>query len=88
MQQGFIFYTNYESEKGKSIIAHPKVSLSFHWAGAERQVIIKGKAEKIAVDVSDGYFESRPRGVNWALMRLSKVLWFQIDKLWKISLKH
>ena len=61
-QQGFIFYTNYESEKGKSIIAHPKVSLSFHWAGAERQVIIKGKAEKIAVDVSDGYFESRPRG--------------------------
>jgi len=62
MQQGFIFYTNYESEKGKSIIAHPKVSLSFHWAGAERQVIIKGKAEKIAADVSDGYFESRPRG--------------------------
>ena len=62
MQQGFIFYTNYQSEKGKSIIAHPKVSLSFHWAGAERQVIIKGKAEKIAVDVSDGYFESRPRG--------------------------
>ena len=62
MQQGFIFYTNYESEKGKSIISHPKVSLSFHWAGAERQVIIKGKAEKIAVDVSDGYFESRPRG--------------------------
>ena len=61
-QQGFIFYTNYESEKGKSIIAHPRVSLSFHWAGAERQVIIKGKAEKIAVDVSDGYFESRPRG--------------------------
>lgn len=60
--QGFIFYTNYESEKGKSIIAHPKVSLSFHWAGAERQVIIKGKAEKIAADVSDGYFESRPRG--------------------------
>ncbi len=60
--QGFIFYTNYESEKGKSIIAHPKVSLSFHWAGAERQVIIKGKAEKISADVSDGYFESRPRG--------------------------
>lgn len=61
-QQGFIFYTNYESEKGKSIIAHPRVSLSFHWAGAERQVIIKGKAEKIAADLSDGYFESRPRG--------------------------
>jgi len=60
--EGFIFYTNYESEKGKAIIAHPKVSLSFHWAGAERQVIIKGNAEKIAANLSDGYFESRPRG--------------------------
>lgn len=60
--EGFIFYTNYESEKGKAIIAHPNVCLSFHWAGAERQVIIKGKAEKIAPNLSDGYFESRPRG--------------------------
>lgn len=59
--EGFIFYTNYESEKGKAIIAHPKVSLSFHWAGAERQVIIKGDVEKIAANLSDGYFESRPR---------------------------
>lgn len=60
--EGFIFYTNYESEKGKAIVEHPKVSLSFHWAGAERQVIIKGNAEKIATNLSDGYFESRPRG--------------------------
>jgi pyridoxamine 5'-phosphate oxidase len=60
--EGFIFYTNYESEKGKAIVAHPKVSLSFHWAGAERQVIIKGDVEKIAANLSDGYFESRPRG--------------------------
>ena len=60
--EGFIFYTNYESEKGKAIIAHPNVCLSFHWAGAERQVIIKGKAGKIAPNLSDGYFESRPRG--------------------------
>lgn len=60
--EGFIFYTNYESEKGKAIVAYPKVSLSFHWAGAERQVIIKGNAEKIATNLSDGYFESRPRG--------------------------
>ena len=60
--EGFIFYTNYDSEKGKSIVAYPKVSLSFHWAVAERQVIIKGKAEKISSNLSDGYFESRPRG--------------------------
>jgi len=60
--EGFIFYTNYESNKGKSIIKHPKVCLSFYWEGAERQVIIKGKAEKIPSSVSDSYFKSRPRG--------------------------
>ncbi|WP_055437753.1 pyridoxamine 5'-phosphate oxidase [Lacinutrix algicola] len=60
--EGFIFYTNYESEKGMAIQNNPKVCLSFFWAGAERQIIIKGKAEKIASNLSDGYFESRPRG--------------------------
>ena len=60
--EGFIFYTNYLSEKGKAIAKNPKVCLSFFWHGAERQVIIKGEAEKIAENLSDGYFESRPRG--------------------------
>ncbi len=60
--EGFIFYTNYLSEKGKAIEANPNVCLSFFWHGAERQIIIKGKAEKIANNLSDGYFESRPRG--------------------------
>lgn len=60
--EGFVFFTNYESDKGKAIKNHPKVSLSFHWSGAERQIIIKGAAEKIAENLSDGYFESRPRG--------------------------
>ncbi len=60
--EGFIFYTNYNSEKGKAIAQNPKVCLSFFWHGAERQIIIKGKAEKIAKNLSDGYFESRPRG--------------------------
>ena len=60
--EGFIFYTNYESEKGKAIAANPNVCLSFFWHGAERQIIIKGKVEKIAENLSDGYFESRPRG--------------------------
>mgnify|MGYP002631195323 CR=1 FL=1 len=60
--EGFVFYTNYESEKGKAIENNPKVCLSFFWHGAERQIIIKGKAEKIAENLSDGYFESRPRG--------------------------
>ncbi|MDG4717122.1 MULTISPECIES: pyridoxamine 5'-phosphate oxidase [Winogradskyella] len=60
--EGFIFYTNYNSEKGKAITNNPNVCLSFFWHAAERQVIIKGKAEKIAENLSDGYFESRPRG--------------------------
>ena len=60
--EGFIFFTNYLSEKGRAIAENPNVCLSFFWHGAERQVIIKGKAEKIAPNLSDGYFESRPRG--------------------------
>ncbi|WP_166966256.1 pyridoxamine 5'-phosphate oxidase [Yeosuana marina] len=60
--EGFIFYTNYHSEKGKAIEKNPNVCLSFFWNSAERQIIIKGKAEKIAENLSDGYFESRPRG--------------------------
>ena len=61
-EQGFIFYTNYNSEKGKAIAHNPNVCLSFFWHSAERQIIIKGKAEQIAENLSDGYFESRPRG--------------------------
>lgn len=60
--EGFIFFTNYDSEKGKAIAVNPNVCLSFFWQSAERQIIIKGKAEKIAENLSDGYFESRPRG--------------------------
>ena len=60
--EGFIFYTNYNSEKGKAIDVNPNVCLSFFWQAAERQIIIKGRAEKIAENLSDGYFESRPRG--------------------------
>ncbi|MBS4039653.1 MAG: pyridoxamine 5'-phosphate oxidase [Flavobacteriales bacterium] len=60
--EGFVFYTNYLSEKGKAIEANPRVALSFFWPTLERQVIIKGMAEKIAPNLSDGYFESRPLG--------------------------
>lgn len=60
--EGFIFYTNYNSSKGKDIQQNPNVCLSFFWNNLERQVIIKGKAEKIAENLSDGYFETRPDG--------------------------
>lgn len=60
--EGFIFFTNYRSEKGKAIAINPNVCLSFFWQGIERQVIIKGVAEKLSENLSDGYFESRPDG--------------------------
>lgn len=60
--EGFIFYTNYNSEKGRAIAQNPNVCLSFFWSTLERQVIIKGVAEKIPENISDGYFESRPTG--------------------------
>ncbi len=61
-EYGFYFFTNYNSEKGKSIAVNENVSLSFFWPVMERQVIIKGKASKTPKNVSDNYFDSRPVG--------------------------
>ena len=60
--EGFVFYTNYNSDKSKALFANPKVSLSFFWPNLERQVIISGTAGKVAPEVSDAYFASRPKG--------------------------
>ena len=60
--EGFVFYTNYNSEKGKAIVNNPNSCLSFFWHSMERQVIIQGIAEKTSENISDGYFESRPDG--------------------------
>lgn len=61
-EEGFIFYTNFNSEKGKAIQQNPNICLSFFWTSLERQVIIKGIAEKTIDAVSDNYFASRPDG--------------------------
>jgi len=61
-EEGFIFYTNYNSEKGKAIFQNPNVCLSFFWPTVERQIIIKGTAEKTSEVISDNYFASRPDG--------------------------
>lgn len=61
-EEGFVFYTNYNSEKGKAILNNPNVCLSFFWQSVERQVIIKGKAQKTTTIASDNYFDSRPDG--------------------------
>lgn len=59
---GFVFYTNYNSEKGRALAQNPNLCLSFFWPSLERQIIIKGIAEKTPTEVSDAYFASRPHG--------------------------
>lgn len=60
--EGFIFYTNYQSHKGSEIEQNPNVALVFFWKELERQVRIKGIAEKVSGEESDNYFTSRPEG--------------------------
>ena len=60
--EGFVFYSNYTSEKGKALEENNHVCLSFFWPGLEQQIIIKGNAVKQAAQESDAYFESRPDG--------------------------
>lgn len=59
--KGLVFYSNYESQKGRAIVLNPKVSLTFFWAIMERQVRIEGIASKLSEAESDQYFASRPR---------------------------
>ena len=61
-EEGFIFYTNYNSEKGCAILQNPNICISFFWPILERQVINKGVAEKTEKIISDNYFDSRPEG--------------------------
>lgn len=58
--EGLIFFTNYDSKKGQQITINPHVSVVFFWPELERQVRIKGKAEKISEEDSESYFLSRP----------------------------
>ena len=60
--EGFVFYTNYESRKGRAIEINAKACLHFFWPNMERQIIIKANLVKIATNLSDGYFHSRPKG--------------------------
>jgi pyridoxamine 5'-phosphate oxidase len=60
-ENGFIFFTNYESKKGKELAGNPKASVNFFWPELERQVRIEGIVEKVSASVSDEYFNDRPR---------------------------
>ena len=58
---GFLFYTNYESRKGHDLAAQPLAAINFFWPGLERQVRVEGRVEKAPEALSTEYFQSRPR---------------------------
>jgi pyridoxamine 5'-phosphate oxidase len=62
LEEGLIFYTNFQSKKGRDIAENPNVSVLFYWDCLERQVRIQGKAVIAPNEISDDYFSSRPRG--------------------------
>jgi pyridoxamine 5'-phosphate oxidase len=57
---GFIFFTNYESDKGKNLAQNPNAALVFFWKELERQIRIEGTVQKVSAEESDRYFNSRP----------------------------
>jgi pyridoxamine 5'-phosphate oxidase len=61
-ESGFIFFTNYNSQKGKELTENPRAALTFFWKELERQIRIDGTVEKITAAESDAYFASRPAG--------------------------
>ncbi len=65
-ERGFVFFTNYESRKGREIAGNVNVALVFYWPDQERQVTIAGAASKVSRAESEAYFKSRPRGSRLA----------------------
>ncbi len=60
-ERGFVFYTNFESRKGREILGHPQVSLSFFWRELSKQVVVLGTAEQVSDEEADDYFATRHR---------------------------
>jgi pyridoxamine 5'-phosphate oxidase len=75
-ERGFVFFTNYESEKGRELAENPRASVCFFWQLLERQVRVKGSVARVTPEESEQYFHSRPRGSQlgaWA-SRQSEVI--------------
>lgn len=74
--EGFVFYTNYESDKGKQLTANPHAALVFCWLELERQIRIEGSVEKLSFEDSQTYFHKRPKGSQigaWASPQSSEI---------------
>jgi pyridoxamine 5'-phosphate oxidase len=65
-ERGFVFFTNYESRKGRELEANPSAALVFYWSDLERQVCVAGTVEKLSRQESEAYFRTRPRGSRLA----------------------
>jgi len=86
-ERGFIFYTNYQSRKGRELSANPHAALVFYWPDLERQVCIAGEVRPLAPTESDAYFGGRPRGSRiaaWASNQSEVVAdRAELDKRWE-----
>ncbi len=74
--RGFVFYTNYDSRKGRELAANPHAALVFHWPALERQVRVAGTVDRVSREESEAYWRSRPRATQlgaWA-SRQSEVI--------------
>jgi pyridoxamine 5'-phosphate oxidase len=60
-ERGFVFYTNFESRKGRELLAHPQAAMCFHWQPLERQVRVEGLTVSVSAEEADAYFASRAR---------------------------
>lgn len=60
--RGFVFFTNYDSRKGRELVANPRAALCFHWVALDEQIRVEGQVERVSAEESDEYFASRPRG--------------------------
>ncbi|MBT3069375.1 pyridoxamine 5'-phosphate oxidase [Rhodomicrobium sp. Az07] len=61
-ERGFVFYTNFESTKGRELLANPQAALLFHWKSLRRQVRVRGLVDQVSAEEADAYFASRPLG--------------------------
>ena len=92
-EKGFVFYTNSNSKKGKSISENNNIALNFHWKTQNRQIRIEGQANIVSSEIADSYFKSRPRGSQigaWSSDQSAELIERSelIDKIKKFETKY